>query len=80
MAEVKERVLRSVRREQVTRKLIFVAATLAISAAGLFAFPRDGECFACIWKSTCYSHDICGQCVCVKENTWDVSGYCAVLH
>lgn len=61
------------------RRWATAALILAVCCAGL-AFPRDGFCLDCLWKGTCYTSSICGDCICVKKSNIDVSGFCAWPH
>lgn len=54
---------------------------ILIVTVGIGVFvPTKGYCLSCIWTGACYGSDsICGSgCVCVKRDSLDTSGFCAV--
>jgi hypothetical protein len=58
-------------------KIALLALALGVTLVAT-AWPREGVCLGCVWSGTCYSSSICGSnCVCVKEDSLDVGGYCA---
>ena len=63
----------------------FLFKTLFVSLVALGGlmpiWPNEAFCLGCLWRGTCYNHSICGSgCICVKRNTIDVSGFCAVRY
>jgi len=63
------------------RLLRMVLVTLGfLLPTSILSIPSTAECLSCVWKGVCYSHGICGpDCLCVKADSIDVSGFCASL-
>jgi len=65
------------RMSKLKRLIILIAVIIAMVST--LALQRNGWCLGCLWTGDCYSDNICGnRCICVKRDTLDLTGYCAV--
>ena len=61
------------------RYISALAIVAAVAGVTLVALPSTGWCIKCNWTGDCYNDKVCGKtCACVKRDTIDVAGYCAV--